>query len=49
MDDLFANCTAADIPVVPNLQELIDQYFFHLNTKVLTILCPKTANETRTI
>lgn len=34
MDDEFANSTAADTPVVPNQQELLDQYFFHLNTKV---------------
>lgn len=45
MDDEFANSTAADIPVAAKQQELMDQYFFHFNTK-RAILCSNTADET---
>lgn len=33
MDDEFANNIAADIHVVLNQQELMDQSFFHVNTR----------------
>lgn len=45
MDDEFANNTAADIRVVPNQQELMDQCFFHVNTKAKNPLPKQEVSE----